>query len=186
MTQSTLLKSLADITVLEKAYECGATSLGDAALALKARWDAGLRDQETFIRLAFLCWYSRSEPGYLTGLDKAAGLPSVEELYAAYGGATALDPDSLFVLGLLSHSYAYCCGDEVTWQHRSAELFSLAAARAPRSAVTTNWRYLLGLTDEPASLRKNIYSELQARFAGRGAMGSYVLHVCTGRLSRKM
>jgi hypothetical protein len=173
------MKSLADITILEKAYECGARSLGDAALALKARWDAGLRDQETFIRLAFLCWYSQSEPGYLTGLDETEGLPSVEDLYSIYGGAAALEPDSLFVLALLSHGYAFCCGDEATWQSRSGELFTLAAERAPFSSVTTNWRYLLGLTEQPEGLRKDIDPELHARFSGRGYMGSYVLHICT-------
>lgn len=172
------MNSLEDIAVLEKAYECGAKSLGTAAIALKARWDAGLRDQETFIRLAFLSWYSQSEPGYLTGLDQAQGLPTVDDLYASYGGSSALEPDSMFVLGLISHGYAFCCGDESTWQRRSEELFELAASRSPSSHVLTNWRFLLGLSNDPNGLRKSIAPELHARFSGRGYMGTYVLHFC--------
>ena len=75
------MRSLSEIGVLESAYERGAKSLGTAAEALRERWVAGLRDQETFIRFAFLCWYSRSEPGCLTGLDTAGPLPAVDDLY---------------------------------------------------------------------------------------------------------
>jgi len=84
----------------------------------------------------------------------------------------------LFALGLISHGYAFCCGPEAVWEARSAELFELAAQRAPESAVMSNWRYLLGLTTEPTGLRKNIGPELHARFFGRGYMGSYILHIC--------
>ena len=63
------VKSLAEIGVLEAAYENGAKSLGTAKVALRDRWAANLRDDETLIRLLFLNWYSCSEPGWLTGLE---------------------------------------------------------------------------------------------------------------------
>ncbi|WP_237068204.1 hypothetical protein [Microbulbifer guangxiensis] len=172
------VKSLAEIGVLEAAYETGATSLGTAKAALKARWSANLRDNETFIRLLFLSWYSCSEPNWLTGLE-----PSEENEFdnlVTEGGV--LESESKFILGVLSNSFPYCCGEEGKWEQRSRVLFQEAEESAPYSLVFRNWEYLLSLSEEPKDPRIHIKPELYARFHGRGYMGTYLLHILGQRV----
>ena len=171
------MKSIAEIGTLESAYVLGGRTLGYAALALKERWDSGLRDQETFIRYMFMCWYRLSEPVWYTGLDAPPDLPMPGNLYESID-PSRLEPDSLFVLGVISHGWGFYFGDEKEWEIRSIELLEQAATQSPESAVFTNWRYVLGETDEPNGLRKAIAPELHARFHGRGYMGDYILHIC--------
>lgn len=171
------MRSLKEIGILEDAFICGAPTLVHAALALRERWNAGLRDQETFVRYAFLSWYSRSEPDFLTGFADGPELPTVDALYQQFG-VENMAPETLFVLGLISHGWSFCCGDEKVWERRSIELFERAARQVPESAVFANWRFLLGLVDEPHGLRKVLAPELHARFSGRGYMGDYVLKIC--------
>lgn len=80
--------ALAEITELERAYALGAPSLGRAAAALLARWRLPLRDEETFLRLAFLMSYREHEPEWLTGLT--VELPPLAQVIAEHGGEDAL------------------------------------------------------------------------------------------------
>jgi hypothetical protein len=62
------LSTIDEINALEQLYvDQKGPLLGPAHEALAARWDGGQRDRETLLRLAFLEWYSCSEPGFLTG-----------------------------------------------------------------------------------------------------------------------
>ena len=87
------MKSIAEIDILERAHNLGAKTLGDAADSLLLRWQSGLRDNETFIRLAFLCWYSRSEPNWYNGLSDI--LPSVDKLINELGGISIVSAELL-------------------------------------------------------------------------------------------
>ena len=170
------VKSLAEIGVLEAAYENGAKSLGTAKVALRDRWAANLRDDETLIRLLFLNWYSCSEPGWLTGLEPSEE-NEFDNLVAEAGSWENFEPESKFILGVLANSFPYCCGEEEKWAGLSPSLFQEAEKQAPDSLVFRNWEYLLGLNEEPNDPRIHIKPELHARFHGRGYMGTYLLHI---------
>ena len=169
------MRSIAEIDILEKAHTLGAPSLGIAAEALYVRWQAGLRDQETFIRLAFLSWYGRIEPTQLTGL--VATLPSVDELIQSWGGLLHLCHESKYVLAALATEYPWCLGDELSWTQLAVQLPEEVSALEPTSVVYSDWRYIFGLQNEPRGLRKQLAAEFHARFHGRGYMGTYVCAV---------
>lgn len=109
------MKSIAEIDILEQAHIIGAPTLGVAAAELCKRWMAGLRDNETFIRLAFLSWYSLSEPNWYNGLPESGELPSVDELVNDLGGMQNILPESKVVLARLAIGYAWAFRDEEKW-----------------------------------------------------------------------
>lgn len=169
------MKSIAEIEALEKAHEFGAPSLGVAADALLERWNYGMRDNETFIRLAFLSWYSHSEPNWYNGLPDS--LPSVDELVDAIGGLSHVSAESKFVLAALATSFPWCLGEEDVWSGLAVQLPEDACILEPKSVLFSDWRYVFGLQEESIALRKELPLEFHARFDGRGYMGTYMQSV---------
>ncbi len=166
------MKSIAEIDILEKAHDLGAPSLGIAADALMARWHAGLRDNETFIRLAFLSWYAQSEPTWHNGLSDS--LPGVDEIIVDLGGLSCVSAESKFVLAALATNFPWCLGDEAIWSVLALQLPDEARISEPNSIVFSDWRYIFGLQKEHGALRKDLATEFHARFGGRGYMGIYL------------
>lgn len=147
--------SIADVTVLEADYvERGQPSLLAPRSALVERWRQGHRDRETALRLAFLDWYSCSEPDFLTGMPELIeGQDSFfdeasEHLLAAYQ-----DDEVGFVFGWMMTRFPYCCGKapESSWLARGKDLWSTYAVPAKRPAPSV--------------------------FVGRGAYGHYFAHI---------
>ena len=66
-----VLESLAyipDIDAIEERFTHEAEpSLGESLHELRRRWDAGLHDRETLLRLLFLCWFSNRAGSELLG-----------------------------------------------------------------------------------------------------------------------
>jgi hypothetical protein len=172
--------SLAEIAEIERAYPLGAPTLGHAAAALLARWRLPLRDEETFLRLAFLVWYQENEPEWLTGLG--AALPAVAQLVAERGGMEALGAEALFTLGLLLEFRPPLGGDEEQARRAARGWVERAASLEPTSRVFREWRFLLGEAEETVGARIYAEVEVHARFGGRGAMGAYMVHTLRGRL----
>jgi hypothetical protein len=173
------MKSIAEIDVLERAHNLGAKTLGDAADSLLARWQSGMRDNETFIRLAFLCWYARSEPTWYNGLPDT--LPRVDELIDELGGISSVSAESKFVLAALAIGFPWCLGEEKRWTYLANELPEAARILEPKSVVFSDWRYVFGLQEERKSLRHELCAEFHARFDGRGYMGIYLQSVLGNR-----
>jgi len=171
--------SLSQITVIEQADQLGAKALGTAYDALVKRWEYGLTDNETFIRLLFLKWYSISEPNWYNGLPEQE-LLSVEEFIHQRGDLFSFPLENQFIIAVLSHGFPWCFGDEKKWQDISKQLFK--NVETSNSLVFSNWQHLLDNTKEVNGLRKNIKPELHARFYGRGEMGSYLLHILGSEL----
>lgn len=134
--------SLSEITGIERAYDHGVPTLGRAASALLARWRLPLRDDETFLRLAFLCWYAEHEPGWRTGLESE--FPGVDDLVAERGGEEVLSAEALFTLAVLWHLFPSLGGDDAAYQARAAVLGEGAAAREPASRIFREWRFFFG------------------------------------------
>jgi hypothetical protein len=172
--------ALAEITELERAYALGAPTLGRAAAALLARWRLPLRDEETFLRLAFLVWYRENEPAWLTGLD--AELPSLAQLVTERGGADALSAEALFTLGLLLEFRPPLGADEDAARRQARAWLAQASAREPASRLFGEWRYLVGDTDGLVGARVYAEAEVHARYAGRGELGAYLVHTLRTRL----
>lgn len=169
------MKSIEEIDILERAHSLGAKTLGDAADSLLARWHSGMRDNETFIRLAFLCWYSRSEPNWYNGLSDT--LPSVENLIDELGGLSSVSAESKFVLAALATSFPWCLGKEKHWAHLALQLPEEARILVPKSVVFSEWRYVFGFQEDRTALKRELSSEFHARFDGRGYMGIYLQSV---------
>jgi hypothetical protein len=148
------LPSLDDVSALEAAYAVeGRPALGPARAALVRRWAAGARDRETALRLAFLDWYSCSEPSFLTGLpdltpDDSYFVAAAEHLLA---GNTD-DREVLFVVGQMLKSFPWCAGRTGVAD----------AERRGRSLLARFW----ASPDLPADV-----------FANRGAYGRYFAHM---------
>lgn len=174
------MKSIAEIDILERAHSLGAKTLGDASDSLLARWHSGLRDNETFIRLAFLCWYSRSEPTLYNGLPDT--LPAVDELIDELGGISSVSAESKFVLAALATGFPWCLGEEKRWTYLANQLPEEVRILEPKSVVFADWRYVFGLQEERKALRHELSSEFHARFDGRGYMGIYLQSVLGRRL----
>jgi hypothetical protein len=177
---SNVVHSLAEITELERAYAIGAPTLGRAAAALLARWRLPLRDDETFLRLAFLSWYSEHEPDWLTGLDHT--LPPVDVLVAERGGEETLTPEMRFTLAVLWSVFPPLAGGEAEYRERALAWAERAAAEESTSRIFREWRLLLGETQDSAGARTYVERELHARYAGRGALGDYLVHIISARL----
>lgn len=174
------MKSIAEIDILEIAHNLGAKTLGDAADSLLTRWHSGMRDNETFIRLAFMCWYSRSEPNRYSGLSDT--LPSVDQLIDELGGLSSISAESKFVLSALATGVPWGLGDEKRWAHLAVQLPEEARISEPKSVVFSEWRYVFGLQKDRTVLRHELSTEFHARFDGRGYMGIYLQSVLGRRL----
>ena len=166
--------SLSEISVIEEANSFGCEGLGVALDKLLERWNYGLTDNETFIRIVFLKWYSISEPNWYNGLPDKLEI-SLEDFIKQRSNNLPLNGEEKFIIGVLSHNFAWCFGDENKWKEKAIEL--LVDASVEDSLVFSNWKYLLAISDEVNGLRKNINTELHARFNGRGEMGHYLLHI---------
>lgn len=172
--------SLAEIGEVERAYALGAASLGVGARELLARWRLPLRDDETFLRLAFLVWYQQNEPVWLTGLDQP--LPPVRSLLDERGGDETLTPEARFTLAFLWRFQPPVEADEDACRATAVRWGERAAAEEPTSDVFRDWRYFLWLESETRGPRIYIERELHARYAGRGALGDYLLHMLGTRV----
>jgi len=166
--------SLSEISVIEEADSLGCKGLGVALDKLLERWNHGLRDEETFIRIVFLKWYSISEPNWYNGLPDSLTV-SLESFIEQKIVISALTNEEKFIVGILSYNFAWCFGDETKWKKEANRL--LLEASSDDSSVFKNWKYLIGISNEVHGLRKNINPELHARFNGRGEMGRYLLHI---------
>jgi len=177
------LLSISEVNEPERGYALGAATLGIAFRALYQRWDANLRDEETLLRLIFLQWYSRTEPGYLTGLDGIEQPPSIDELLDAFGGEQKLSADSLFTIAMLGYGeYAFGLGDENEWRSKSIQYFKRASELEPKSDLMVDWQFFTGERKESSRLKTKMRVEAHARFFGRGYMGTYI----RGRLNSSM
>jgi hypothetical protein len=158
VTPSPIL-TIAEITALEQAYVAGdGPALGPARDALASRWNSGLRDRETALRLAFMEWYSCSEPEFLTGLHDnyngadGSGQSYFPEIFAHLSSPEHEDDEVRFVFGWMAKAFPWCCGDTVgNWEREGKSLWD-------------QWRQ--GGSDPQASA-----------FAGRGAYGQYFAHI---------
>lgn len=114
------LPTLDEVTSMERSYtEAGEPALGPARAALVRRWCGGARDRETALRLAFLDWYSCSEPEFLTGLPDVYSLEATDMSYFPAAAELLLaeypdDAEVLFCLGLMLRSFPWCVGSSRT------------------------------------------------------------------------
>ena len=167
--------SLSEISVIEEADSLGVQGLGVALDKLLERWDHGLRDDETFIRIVFLKWYSITEPTWYNGLPNDSSAESLADFIEKRINSSYLTSEAKFIIGILSGNFPWAFGDEIKWKEQSNKF--LLEVESQESLVFKNWKYLKGQSKEANDLKKDIYKELHARFKGRGAMGSYLLHI---------
>ena len=79
--------------------------------ALVDRWRFLPPDKGTALRLAFIEWWSCSEPEFLTGLpDYDEDNSLYPELIAFLSSDSEIDTTVRFVLGWMSKSFPWCCG----------------------------------------------------------------------------
>ncbi len=175
--------SLAEINEIERAYKHGVPSLGSAAEELLHRLQNNLRDEETCIRLMFLRWYSCCEPDFLTGLEKE--IPSIESIITEYGDENNLGAETLFILGVLGNSFAFCLGEESIWEKKSRDFLKRAMELEPTSQLFADWAYFVNESPSTKNLRTKITPEIHARFDGRGALGEYMKHILISSLWTK-
>jgi len=154
--------SIQEINEIERAYLHGAPTLGFAGNALFQRWEFGLRDEETLIRIIFLLWYRMTEPLFLTGLDKfRAEDVSVDGLIRDFGGEIRLSGETRFIVAVLGHgSYAYGLGSEAEWQEKSRRFFAAAAEMESHSFLLSDWMFLIGESKDS----KNLKTKTKGRF----------------------
>lgn len=104
------VKSIPEIIALEKSEDL---SLSEAALV--HRWEAGYRDEETALRLAFIEWWACCEPRFLTGLENGAEITSKKGTHFDDCFDLLLpsaSPRILFVIGWMSTMFPWCCRRE--------------------------------------------------------------------------
>ena len=147
------IRSVAEIENIERAYRQGVPALGHPASEWLRRWRLPLRDHETFLRLAFLCWYREHEPTWLTGLD--AELPGVDALIAKAGGEAALPGEALFALAILWNLFAPLEADEAEYQERARTFAQRASTLEPQSHLFREWHHILGEAAE--TIKPRIY-----------------------------
>lgn len=178
---SNTVYSLAEVTELERAYALGAPTLGRAAAALLERWRLPLRDDETFLRLAFLSWYQQNEPDWLTGLEDHT-LPAVDTLIGERGGEETLSSEARFTLAYLWAFRPPLGADDDEYRETALLWGAGAAAEEPTSVLFREWRFFLDEADDTLGARTYVERELHARYAGRGALGAYMVHMLSARL----
>jgi hypothetical protein len=176
--------SIQEINEIERGYSHGVPTLGFAAKALLQRWQLGIKDEETLVRLIFLLWYRMTEPVFLTGLDEfKVNDISVESLMHDSGREIGLSGEARFVVAVLGHgAYAFGLGSEVEWHGRSRRFFAEAAEMESQSLLFADWMYLIGEAEDSKNLKTKIEREIHARFNGRGYMGEYLTRVLSGML----
>lgn len=125
--------------------------------ALLARWYS-LPDKGTALRLAFLEWWSCSEPSFLTGLpDYDDGASLFPELAAYLTSPSEIDGTVRFVLGWMSKSFPWCCGCGPTpWEAAGEKLWSefLASGDADMSEFSDDSTYGVYFTHIYASTQQ--------------------------------
>jgi len=173
------LLSLADIAALERAFMLGTPTLGRALEALAARWDHGLRDEETFARFVFLNWLRHTEQDWVTGIDAAPHTPQ-EQLDAV--GVDSLSPELCFVVAFLAHRAPHALGDAERWTAARDPLFRRAAAEEPRSVLFREWQWCTGSNTTLETPVAMLRAEVVARFLGRGLFGEWFRTRLTERL----
>jgi len=170
--------SVQEIGEIERGYALGIPALGFAAKEFLRRWQFGLKDEETLIRLVFLFWYSRTEPPFLTGLNNEFDGLSVERLLEEFGGEDRLGRESRFIIAMLGYGeYAFGLGDETEWRAKSTTFLRDAGADEPQSFLFADWKFFIDEAPDTKSLKTKIETEIHARFAGRGYMGDYLIHI---------
>lgn len=127
--------------------------LSEVLSLLMARWQAGARDEETAIRLLFLCWYSIVEPPFLTGLPDYSSF--FAEIFEQAGGEDQATPLVLLAVALMAEMFPWAVGDEVEWTEQAERLESKAKMLLPDMGETN--------------------------FSGFGAAGRYLCHVLKER-----
>lgn len=175
-----MIRPLAEIADIERTYDRGVPSLGHAKSELLARWHFPLRDYETFLRLAFLSWYSEQEPAWLTGLESAR--PDIDGLITDCGGEHALTAEALFTLAFLWNLGPPIRSDEMGCRTRAKAFAERAGVSEPESRLFREWRFFLREADDTVEPRIYIEPEVHARYYGRGALGDYMEHMLMARL----
>ncbi|WP_313547023.1 hypothetical protein [Leifsonia aquatica] len=98
--------SLIDAIALERRG-----ALAASREALVERWNIAPHDKETALRLAFIEWWSCSEPDFLTGLPAYDDSTSLfPELFAYLSSPSVIDARVRFVLGWMTKEFPWCCG----------------------------------------------------------------------------
>ncbi|MFP3415664.1 hypothetical protein SB773_29860, partial [Bacillus sp. SIMBA_074] len=98
--------SLIDAIALERPG-----ALAASRHALIERWKTAPHDKETALRLAFIEWWSCSEPDFLTGLPAYDDDNSLfPELFAYLASPAVIDARVRFVLGWMTKEFPWCCG----------------------------------------------------------------------------
>ena len=149
------MNTLEQIDEVEAKYsgQEGIPSLGLAFKMLRSRWQAGLRDRETTVRLMFLAWYCYAEPTFLTGLpDNESTSALLLETFESLGGTSSMDAEVCFVVGLMAQLFGIAFGEQSKWIATGAELKARAGCLNPK-----------GFSPE--------------YFEGRGAYGDYFSHM---------
>jgi hypothetical protein len=129
-------------------------TLGAAFVLLRDAWDAGERDRELALHLAFLAWYLIVEPPHLTGApkDMSGAMDVFDEAHAFLlpHGASSDDAEALYAIGLAAHMFPWVPGrgDADEWTARA-------------EAYRKRYRELRPHGIDPAT------------FEGRGAYGAY-------------
>ena len=150
-----MMPELDEITAVEIEYALpsGKPRLGAAFAMLKTRWQGGLRDLETGLRLMFLAWYACAEPPFLTGLPTQEDTGRVfREVFAHFGGAASTEPELLHAVGLMCDLFPWCCGSDDEW-------------------------FAVGVECKKTARRLKPEGYPPAQFEGRGAYGDYFAHL---------
>jgi hypothetical protein len=152
--------SLDAINAVERRYtEGGQPSLGEALALLRQRWDQGLRDRETGLRLLFLAWHGCCEPPFLTGLTGEGDYTKLlRDIFDDLGGEASEDGEFLFAAGYMASLFPWCFGPEAEWQQVGRRCLE-------------RWR------------RSGSPALAESVFEGRGAFGRYFARVARTKWS---
>lgn len=127
-----MIPTLKDV---DQAEQGNKTALGEALSLLTQRWQAGVRDEETAVRLLFLCWYSAIEPPYLTGLPETGFLLS--EVFEQAGGEDKATPIILLAMGEIAGIFPWTAGDEIVWAEKAERLERKARLLQPDIGIAS-------------------------------------------------
>jgi hypothetical protein len=115
--------------------------LARSEAALVQRWEAGFRDEETALRLAFIEWWACCEPRFLTGLENGSESTSTkpshfDAIYDEVMSTDAVSLKALFVLGWMTVMFPYCCGpNNRHWDKTGGELLKRFDAGARQETI---------------------------------------------------
>lgn len=112
-----MLPTLEEISYSEQK---SANAFGEAFSFLMRRWQAGMRDEETAVRLLFFCWLSAIEPPYLTELPDVS--PLFAEIFEQAGGENHATTLILFAVGVMAEMFPWAIGAEAAWAERAQRL----------------------------------------------------------------